>query len=174
MTTEGEGMKKVRFVAIGGLTAAALLAAASIAPLASASAGAAPCTAKPVTIKKSSGLALCGPATATLKVGGKTYTFHNGFCAEPIPKSDSFQLTLGFDIPAFGGPNNNSGEPGFSMDIAKHHTTAAVGFAYFGGHELVMDAQINLKGTIPADGTFTGKSTAISGTWNCHGVIAKS
>jgi hypothetical protein len=158
-----------------GLTASALAALAAVAgPSTLASAASAPCVAKPVTIKGAAGLALCGPATATVTVGGKTYTFRNGFCAEPITNSDSFQLTLGVDVPAFGGPNNNGGKPGFSLDIAKHQTSAAVAFVYFGGHELVKLAQVTLKGHGLPQGAFKGKTSAFSGTWNCHGVIYKS
>jgi hypothetical protein len=167
-------MKNVR-IATGGFAVAAVAAIAAVAGPSTVASGAAPCTSsKPVTIHGHAGLALCGPAIATVTVGGKTYTFRNGHCAEPIPNSDSFQLTLGFDVPAFGGPNNNSGKPGFSLDIAKHQTSAAVAFAYFGGHELVKLAQVTLKGQVPAQGTFKGKSSAFSGSWNCHGVISKS
>jgi hypothetical protein len=160
-----------------GIAAAALIAAA-VAGLTGASAlasgGRAPCTAKPVTINGDAGLALCGPATATLTIGGKTYTFRNGFCAEPITNSDSFQLTLGVDVPAFSGPNNNGDKPGFSLDIAKGQTSAAVAFAWFGGHELVKEVQVTLKSKTLAKGAFTGTTSAFSGTWNCHGVIYKS
>jgi hypothetical protein len=68
-------------------------------------------------------MAFCGPATVALTVGRKTYAFHNGFCAEPIPNSDAFQLSVGTDVPSLGGPNDNAGQPVFSMDFAKAHTT---------------------------------------------------
>jgi len=164
-------MKSIRLAATA-LTAIVLVVLAGSSTLASAAG--APCTAKPVTIGGAAGLALCGPATATLTVKGKTYTFRNGFCAEPITNSDSFQLTLGVDVPAFGGPNNNGDKPGFSLDIAKNQTSAAVAFAFFGGRELVKLAQVTLTSKALAQGAFKGKTSAFSGTWNCHGVIYKS
>jgi hypothetical protein len=164
-------MKNISLAA-AALSATALLVLFGSSTLAGAAS--APCTAKPVTIKGATGLALCGPATATLTVKGRTYTFRNGFCAEPIPNSDSFQLTLGVDVFALGGPNNNGDKPGFSLDIAKNQTSAAVTFAWFGGRELVENVQVTLKSKTLPEGTFKGKTGAISGTWNCHGVIYKS
>lgn len=164
-------MKNIALAA-GALSATALVVLAGSSTLASAAG--APCTAKPVTINGAAGLALCGPATATLTVNRKTYTFRNGFCAEPITNSDSFQLTLGVDVPAFGGPNNNGDKPGFSLDIARSQTSAAVAFAWFGGRELVERAQVTLKSKALAEGAFKGKTGAFTGTWNCHGVIYKS
>jgi len=161
-------------VALAATATAVVALAAAAGTSTAARPSKAPCTPTPVTIKGNAGLSLCGPATATLTVGGKTYTFHNGYGAEPIANSDSFQLTLGFDVPAFGGPNENGGKPGFSLDIVKHHTSAAVAFAYSGGHELVKLARVTLKGAVPAPGTFRGKTSAFTGSWNCHGVISKS
>jgi hypothetical protein len=171
MATRKDPMKNISLAA-AALSATALVVLTGSSTLASAAS--APCTAKPVTINGAAGLALCGPATATLTVKGKTYTFRNGFCAETITNSDSFQLTLGVDVPAFGGPNNNGDKPGFSLDIAKNQTNAAVAFAYFGGHELVKLVQVTLKSKALPEGTFKGKTSAFSGTWNCHGVIYKS
>jgi hypothetical protein len=171
MATRKDPMKNISLAA-ATLSATAVVVLTGSSTLASAAS--APCTAKPVTINGAAGLALCGPATATLTVKGKTYNFRNGFCAEPITNSDSFQLTLGVDVPAFGGPNNNGDKPGFSLDIAKSQTSAAVAFAWFGGHELVKQVQVTLKSKALPEGTFKGKTSAFSGTWNCHGVIYKS
>ena len=170
-------MKNVALATVAGLTATAAMAVATLAgPLAPASAAGAPCTPTTPTIKGHPAMGFCGPASATVTVGGKTYTFHNGFCAEPITHSDSFQLSLGTDVPTLGGPNNNAGEPVFSMDIAKGHTSASIADVYFGGRELLANAAIALSGQIPTKGTFTGKHTAthFTGTWDCHGVIYKS
>jgi hypothetical protein len=167
-------MKNVWLVMIGGLSATAVVAVAALAGQFALASTAAPCTSKTLTIKGRSAIGFCGPATATLMVAGKTYTFRHGFCAEPISNSDSLQLSLGVDVPPFGGPNDNAGQPGFSMDVAKHHTSASVAFAYFGGREIVKLAAITLKGHVPSAGTFKGKTAAITGSWNCHGVIVKS
>ena len=170
-------MKNVALATVAGLAGTVALAVAAIAgPLASASASGAPCTPKTPTIKGHPAMALCGPATATVTISGKTYSFHNGFCAEPIPHSDSFQLSLGTDVPTLGGPTDNAGQPFFSMDIAKGHTSAAIAEVFVGGHKLLANAVIALSGQIPAKGSFKGKSSAthFNGTWNCHGVIYKS
>ncbi len=142
---------------------------------ASPSSAASPCTPTP-TIKGHPAMALCGPATATVTIGGRTYSFRNGFCAEQIPNSDSFQLSLGTDVPIFGGPSNNAGEPLFGLDIAKGHTSASIAEAYFGGRKLIANTPVALSGQIPTQGSFKSKSatTSFTGTWNCHGVISKS
>jgi len=155
-----------------GLAVAALTAAAATTATTAGATGA-PCTPTPVTINGNDGLALCGPATATLSIGGKTYSFQKGFCAE-LPDSNSFQLTLGVDIGSLTGPNNNGGKPGFSLDIAKNEKSAALAFAYVGGHELVKGAALSVAGHGLTAGTFKGKTSPLSGSWNCHGVIDKS
>ena len=176
MTTE-DPMKTVLLVMVAGLISGVVMAVGVIAgPVASAGASGPPCTPKTPTIKGHPAMALCGPATATVTISGKTYPFHNGFCAEPIPHSDSFQLSLGTDVPTFGGPTNNAGQPFFSMDIAKGHTSASLATVYSGGHQLLANAAIALSGQIPTKGSFEGKNTAthFTGTWNCHGVLYKS
>ena len=170
-------MKNVQLATVAGLTTITVMAVAAIAgPFASASSTGAPCPPKPPTIKGHPAMALCGPATATVTISGKTYSFRNGFCAEPITNSDSFQLSLGTDVPTLGGPTNNAGQPFFSMDIAKGHTTASLATVYSGGHQLLAHAAIALSGQIPTKGSFKGKNTAtdFTGTWNCHGVLVKS
>jgi hypothetical protein len=164
-------MKNISLVA-AAVSAAALVVLTGSPAMASAAKP--PCQSKPVTINGASGLALCGPATATLTIKGKTLTFRNGFCAEPIPNSDSFQLSLGVDVAKLGGPTTNGGKPGFSLDIAKNQTSALVAYAFSGGHELVKRVLVSLKSKSLPAGTFKGTTSAFSGTWNCHGVIDKS
>lgn len=164
-------MKKVRLSSCG--VAVAVLAATAATTATTAGAAGAPCTPAPVTINHNAGLAFCGPATATLTIGGKTYSFRKGYCAE-LPHSTLFQLSLGADIAALTGPNNNGGKPGFSLDIAKNEKSATLGFAFVGGHELVKDAALSVAGSSLAAGTFKGKTGALKGSWNCHGVIDKS
>jgi hypothetical protein len=170
-------MRNTRISAVAGFAAAAGLALAAIAgPGASASSAAAPCTPKTPTIKGNPAMALCGPATATVTVGGRTYSFQNGFCAEQIPHSDSFQLSLGTDVPTFGGPSDNGDQPFFSMDIANGHKSASVAAAYFGGRKLIANAPISLSGQVPTKGSFksNGSNPKFSGTWDCHGVLSRS
>ena len=127
-----------------------------------------PCIATPVTIKGDAGLALCGPATAVVRAGGKTYTYTHGFCAT-FP-SGSFQLSLGTSIPM---ANGNAGKPYFSVDVGKG-TPRASGFAYYGGKKAVPAGVWAVTGTITSHASFhgTNASGAFSGSWNCHGVVA--
>jgi hypothetical protein len=164
-------LRRIRLASCG--LAAVTLAAAAAATATTAGAAGAPCTATPVTIKGNAGMAFCGPATATLTISGKTYRFQKGFCAE-LPHSNSFQLSLGVDIGTLTGPNNNGGKPGFSLDIAKNEKSAAPAFAYVGGHEIAKGVALSVAGGNLGAGTFKGKTSALSGSWNCHGVIDKS
>jgi hypothetical protein len=170
-------MRNTKISAVAGFAAAAGLALVAIAgPGASASSAAPPCTPKTPTIKGNPAMALCGPATATLMVGGRTYSFANGFCAEQIPNSDSFQLSLGTDVPTLSGPNNNAGQPFFSMDIANGHTSASVAAAYSGGRKLLANAPMSLSSKNPMKGSFKSKGPgpSFTGAWNCHGVLSRS
>jgi hypothetical protein len=168
---KGDPLKKIRRASCCFVVIA--LAAAAATTATTAGAAGTPCTPTPVTIGGNAGLAFCGPATATLTIGGKTYSFQKGFCAE-LPHSNSFQLSLGVDIGTLTGPNNNGDKPGFSLDIAKNEKSAALAFAYVGGHELVKGAALSVAGGSLAAGTFKGKTTALKGSWNCHGLIDKS
>ncbi|MGH2851742.1 MAG: hypothetical protein ACRDLP_14135 [Solirubrobacteraceae bacterium] len=161
-------MQKLR-IASCGLAIAALTGAAATTATPAGAAGA-PCTPTPVTIKGNAGMALCGPATATLTIGGKTYSFKKGYCAQ---QPHTFQLTLGVDIGTLTGPNNNGGKPGFSLDIATNEKSAVLAFAFVGGHELVKIARLTVSDGLAA-GTFKGKTVDLRGSWNCHGVIYKS
>jgi hypothetical protein len=62
----------------------------------------APCVAKPVTVAGSPGTQFCGPATAKVRVGGKTYSFEKGFCAYDPQNKLALQLSLGTDVPVLG------------------------------------------------------------------------
>ncbi len=162
-------MKNMKLSAVAAVAAIAAVAA----PAASAGSTGAPCTPKTPTIKGNPAMALCGPAGATLTLDGKTYSFHNGFCAEQIPNSNSMQLSLGTDVPTFGGPSNNGGQTFFSMDIAKGHTSASIAAAYVSGRKLLANQPITLSHQTETSGAFKNKGGAVSfsGTWNCHGLI---
>jgi hypothetical protein len=53
------------------------------------------CTAGPFSKNGASGVAFCGPAKATAKVGGKTYAFTSGTCAST---SKYVSLNLGTEV----------------------------------------------------------------------------
>jgi hypothetical protein len=116
----------------------------------------------------------CGPASATLKVGGKTYSFKEGFCAHDLQNKLALQLSLGTDVPVFGSGKPNHGRPLFELTLsttAQKGTLLALDFA---GRKLVpgdtvVDASYHASAALK--GTFQGKG--VSGAWNCHGGIYK-
>jgi hypothetical protein len=135
-------------------------------------AGAPPCVPKIAKIQGHPAAINCGPATATLHISGKTYTFHNGFCEQRKAAGDALQLYLGTTVT---GVKGNAGKPTFSMLIGHVHTVASVFRADYGGKDL-LDGQslINVRGNIPGKGIFTSRVTAgakFTGSWNCHGVV---
>jgi hypothetical protein len=127
-----------------------------------------PCVPGTVTVKGDDGLVLCGPATAVVHAGGKTYSYAHGFCA--TFGKGSFQLSLGTAIPMATG---NAGKPYFSVDVGTH-TPRASGFAYYGGKKAIPAGVWKVTGTITSKASFTGTNAGgtFSGTWNCHGVVA--
>jgi hypothetical protein len=165
---------------IAVLAAAALVAAGAgnarglAAPTgSSANRNAPPCTPKITKIQGHQAAVNCGPATATLRISGKTYSFRNGFCEQSKSQSAALVLDLGTTVV---GVKGNAGKPDFSMLIAHVHALASVFGANYGGKDLFPNGQtlINVKGNIPAKGTFTSKVTfgaKFSGSWNCHGVV---
>jgi hypothetical protein len=134
----------------------------------------APCVAKPVTVAGSIGTQFCGPASATVKVGGKSYSFRAGFCAHDLQNQLALELSLGTDVPVFGRGKPNHGRPLFELTLT---TTAQQGSLLaldVDGRKLVagdtrVDASYNASAAL--QGTFRGKG--VSGAWNCHGGIYK-
>ncbi|HST14383.1 MAG TPA: hypothetical protein VLJ44_05980 [Gaiellaceae bacterium] len=132
-----------------------------------------PCTPKITKIHGQQAGVNCGPATAILRVGGKTYTFRHGFCQKSKMAGTALELTLGTTV--LGDDKRNAGQPSFDITVAKTHA-ASIGFAYYGGRDLLKnDLQlIEVKGNIPSKGTFSSWATAtvkFSGSWNCHGLV---
>ena len=88
------------------------------------------------------------PATATLHINSKTYTFRKGFCQQS-KASGSFQLDLGTTII---GVKGNAGRPNFSMPISTHlHTAFGSGSVFgaeYGGKDILGgDSLIKARGT---------------------------
>ena len=151
-----------------------VVAGVAVVPAEAGAASAPPCTPKVVKINGKQAAESCGPATAILKVAGKTYNFKDGLCEQSKSAGSALQLTLGTVIV---GAHGNAGKPDFSMLIAKTHTIASVFEAYSGGKKLLGDSLITPGGSIPSKGTFTGTNLVnnahFSGSWNCHGVVYK-
>ena len=134
-----------------------------------------PCTPKVTTISGHTAAVNCGPATATLRIGGRSYTFRNGFCQHSKSTGASPQLDLGTSVI---GVKSNAGKADLSMLIdARLHSplgTGSVFHAHYGGKQLLGDSLITAKGNLPAKGTFTGTTATgakFTGAWDCHGFV---
>ena len=115
----------------------------------------------------------CGPATATLKVGSKTYNFKNGYCHTDTKNHISLGLTLGvIEASAKAG---NGGQPLFEMTaLTADGISISTVNADYAGKVLDSVGTVKLKGSIPSGGTFASTGFAkpsFSGSWNCHGVV---
>lgn len=112
----------------------------------------------------------CGPATATLHVAGRTYTYRNGLCQQSKTTGLSLQLDLGILAATAKG---NGGKAYLSLTIAKIGGTVS---GYYGGRR-VANNLVDISGRFPKQGSFkskyvgTGFGQAFSGSWNCHGVV---
>jgi hypothetical protein len=145
--------------AIGGATVPNRLDAASGKP---------PCTAKFTKIDGHRAVLECGPATATLRVGGKTYNFNDGHCVSG--GGQYFSLDLGVAVSTGGA---NAGKP--NLLIFAESATFASLTASFGGRLVVSDSIINLKSHGLLSGTFKSSITvsgAFTGSWKCNGALS--
>ena len=131
---------------------------------------AAPCTpaGKAVLIRKQSATVYCGPARATVRLGGRTMTFKSGTC---VWTSSSFKVQLG-TIFLF---RNFARERGFEIRASGYPVARALiqvywDGAYYEAGTLHATARPNASNT---GGTFTGKTgrngtgPSISGTISC-------
>ncbi len=148
------------------LTVACSLAAAASLSARAASTSSSPCTPKKATLNGQTIYYLCGPATATLSVGGKAYTFRNGYC-KMHKGTGELELFLGTLAPTL---KRNGGKPIFNM-TAFNHAGGTVS-ADYAGKQLV-NGVMSVTGNPPNQGSFKTITTKITGTWNCHNVIAR-
>jgi hypothetical protein len=112
----------------------------------------------------------CGPATATLHAGGKTYTYRSGLCQQ----SKSAGLGLALDLGTLAATaKGNAGKAYLSIAVAKIGGTV-------NGYEhgkLIANDLVTISGSFPKQGTFksrtggSGSAANFSGSWNCHGVV---
>jgi hypothetical protein len=166
--TEEEGEVKLALLAALGFAA---VGAAVAAPSYAASSSP-PCIPKLSSAGGHETIVYCGPATATIKIGSKTYNFKNGYCAADPKNHIPLQLTLG-TISQSKTPVNG-GQPLFEMTLL---STSGITFqtvnADYGGAKLITTGTVSAKGTL--SGTFAAKGFSVpahfTGSWNCHGVI---
>jgi hypothetical protein len=157
-------------IALAATAIAAALASAIAAGPADATAhGGLPCTPKITTAKGKPTMALCGPATVTITVNGKRYSFSKGYCQS---NPSQFQISLGTLVGS--DLKHNGGKPYLNF----FGTTTADLVANYGGKDLIGTGMtlITLKGAGKNTGTFGNRlgTPKISGSWNCHGVIVKA
>jgi hypothetical protein len=148
--------------------AAAVAAAFGAVPAGAAGQAGLPCTPKITKVHGMPTMALCGPATVTMTVDGKRYSFNQGYC-ESSP--DQFEVSLGTLVGSDRKHNGN--KPYFNM-FGKGSADLV---ASYGGKDLMGAGMqlISMKGAGKNTGTFGNKlgTPKISGSWNCHGVIVK-
>ena len=162
-------MKLAGIVAAAG---AVIFAAASTAQVSAATTSQPPCIPKISSANGHGEVDYCGPATATVKVGSKTYAFKGGYCRIDPKNKIAVQLDLG-DIILVKSPVNG-GKPLFQLSgINVGNLSIDTVTADWNGKQLETVGTVNLKGSIPSSGTFTSKGFAshFSGSWDCHGVV---
>ena len=132
--------------------------------------GGLPCLPKAVKVQGKTAYASCGPATASLRVSGKSYSFKPGLC-ESSGKGVLI-LQLGTLV---SGATGNAGVAAFGITV---NGTNAILTGYSNGKKLipVADFLVSVKSTGTYTGTFAAGNGAskLTGAWNCHGVVYKT
>lgn len=125
------------------------------------------CAPKITKIKGHTAVVNCGPATATLRVSGKTYTFENGTCrtqANGLPL-----VQLGTSVV---GAAKNGGYPEFQLEaVTKDDTTVSADSGSF--HLSALQGKSSGSGMIAFSGHTGDNSISFTGSVNCHGVVEK-
>jgi hypothetical protein len=111
------------------VAAVVALLAAAVALTGTAVAGSAtpPCTPKVTTIGGKQAVVNCGPATATVKIGGKTYNFKNGFCQNSPANKEVLELSLGTTVETKKPPSSPSFNLTATTSLAPSTPTMAAG-----------------------------------------------
>lgn len=160
---------KLAWIAAAGVAGVIALAATSATQVSVAATSRPPCVPK----VSDNAVDYCGPATAAVKVGRKTYNFKGGYCTVNPKAKIPIQLEIGV-ISRPGGSSVNGGKPLFQLsELEADGLTIATVTADWSGKQLESVGTVALKGSIPSAGTFTSKgpSSRFSGSWNCHGVV---
>jgi hypothetical protein len=130
------------------------------------------CYAKEKKINGESVIVNCGPATAELTYGGRTYAFKDGTCSKA---GKTLEIDLGTSLVA--SSKNNGGFTYISISLLSSKIPAQID-AYQGKLAVQGSAKfgaIALKGKFSGTagsfaGVSTGKTKPFSGSWNCGGV----
>jgi hypothetical protein len=166
-------MKLAALIATTAVVGAVAASATAAAPSAHAGTAKPPCTPKIAATKGHGEVEYCGPATATLTIAGKTYTFKNGYCENDPAAKFTLQLTLGTIVE--GEQKGNLGMPLFELNLISSSIKIDTVTADSGGKTLTSVGAVAIKGSL-TNGTFAStksflNSTPFSGSWNCHGPI---
>ena len=154
---------RVRLASFVVFCAAALTAvsAADAAPSAA-------CTPRHTSTGGHAAIAYCGPATATIAIGGHTYLFRHGTCIRSATV-DALQISLGTLV---RGARGNGGRSFVSLLIAQSPSESEAFEGDWGGHQLFSDSVIAQNSSLLSHGSFVSVlGSSFSGSWNCHGPI---
>ena len=122
-----------------------------------------------VTYKGKPGYRFCGPATATVHLGARTFRFSGGLCRKV---EGAYTINIGTLVPAlwtgkppYFGITTHSASPGMQGD-------AAVGFVAAGRRYAIAEQVVVLAPGLHT-GTFSGRvlgsSTRVTGSFSCGG-----
>lgn len=152
--------------AILGVALIASVSAVSSQPARARGLVSAPCARKTTRIQGKFATVNCGPAVATLTMGGKTFTFRHGICERSA--SGGVVIALGTLVQ---GTSTNAGRPYISIGSDK--TGARIAEAFFGGKGLIDFSSIKVNGNVPLKARFAGLAgqKSFTGTWDCHGHV---
>jgi hypothetical protein len=172
------GLAFLAVCALVGSTVASAAAAGAASPSAHAASSLPPCIPKITTAKGHEAVEYCGPATAKLVFGGKSYNFKSGYCSDDPKAGVQLQVTLG-TIVAGQDSKGNDGLPLFELQVIKSSgLTIETVNADVAGKALAVLSEATIKGSISSSGSFTSAKSALgggtshfTGTWNCHGSI---
>ncbi|HEY2777377.1 MAG TPA: hypothetical protein VGI77_05695 [Gaiellaceae bacterium] len=122
------------------------------------------CALRSTTIKGHKAVVYCGPATASLHIGGKTYTFKNGTCIW----SGGLILALGTQVN--GAPASTNNEGASLIQLSGSVGTGTV-YAYAARFNLGMSL-ITLTTHGHSSGTFRGRepigaTRRFTGSYHC-------
>ena len=122
------------------------------------------CALRSRTIKGHKAVVYCGPATASLHIGGKSYTFKNGTCIW----SGGLILTVGTQVNGVPASANNEGAP--LIQLSGSIGTGTV-YAYSGRFHLGMSI-VKLTAHGHSSGTFKGReplgaTRPFTGSYRC-------
>lgn len=154
--------------AFTALLGAAALAGGLAGAAPPADAAAPPCAPRAGTLGGHRTISYCGPATATIDVGGTTYRFRGGRC-ERSRAMGALELNLGTLV---RGASGNAGRSFLSLVIAHSPSQSEAFEADAGGRSLIGDSVIAPAASLLGRGTFSGELGAVfTGSWDCHGAI---